>query len=278
MAPKKEKAQKMSLADFTKTLQVEGEPTTAAWADEEFELPSGPLGQERPSYDNRPGRVPARGYGRDEAPQPVVIDQHALPRAPPFMAFVGNLSYEAGEEDIREFFAGIAIKGIRFPRSAESGPRGFGYVEFHSVEGLTEGLLRSRPCRIDLASAKSEERESRIAAGNWRDGHQVVESSRMERAAPRGAAPVFAPSGNWRDTAKPVDAEKPAFRSAPVETKPAMTGRKPEIKLLPRTVPVESDGQKLATGDYQKSSKPNPFGAAKPREIVLAEKHAEPKE
>jgi hypothetical protein len=97
----------------------------------------------------------------------------------------------------------------------------------------------------------------------------------MERAAPRGAAPVSAPSGNWRDTAKPVDADKPAFRSAPAETKPV---RKPEIKLLPRTVPVESDDQKLATGEYQKSSKPNPFGAAKPREIVLAEKHTESKE
>lgn len=85
------------------------------WADEEVELPTAPLGygqQERPGHyptDLRPGRVPARGYGRDEAPLPVAIDHSALPRAPPFMAFVANLSYDATEEDIRQFFSAAAV-------------------------------------------------------------------------------------------------------------------------------------------------------------------------
>lgn len=154
MPPKKEKTQKMSLADFTKSFQAEGDTTgiTTSWADEEFELPSAPLGQARPSYEDRPGRLPAaRGYGRDEAPLPVVIDQRALPREPPFMAFVGNLAFDATEEDVRNFFSGIAIKGIRFPRSGDSGPRGFAYVEFHSVEGLTESLLRSGKVKASLS-------------------------------------------------------------------------------------------------------------------------------
>lgn len=74
-------------------------------------MPTAPLalGEERPSYDNRPGRVPPRRLGRDEAPLPVAIDQRSLPREPPFMAFVGNLTYDATEEDIRSFFAGIEV-------------------------------------------------------------------------------------------------------------------------------------------------------------------------
>lgn len=72
-------------------------------------MPSAPLGQERPSYENRPGRIPARGYGRDEAPLPVTIDHSALPQAPPYMAFVGNLSFDVMEQEIRDFFSGIAV-------------------------------------------------------------------------------------------------------------------------------------------------------------------------
>lgn len=40
----------------------------------------------------------------------MAIDQRALPREPPFMAFVGNLNYDANDEDIREFFTGVAVR------------------------------------------------------------------------------------------------------------------------------------------------------------------------
>lgn len=87
----------------------------SGWADEEIELPSAPLGQERSSYDMRPGRAPpARGYGRDEAPLPVAIDHSALPRVPPFLAFVANLPYDVTEEDLRSFFSGISVVAMVF--------------------------------------------------------------------------------------------------------------------------------------------------------------------
>lgn len=129
MAPPK-KGQKMSLGEFAQKVQSEGlqvlcvrrvgtvvavDDTSASkhvsnWADEEFELPSAPLGQERSSYDMRPGRgPPERGYGRDEAPLPVNIDHSALPRVPPFLAFVANLPYDVTEDDLKSFFAGIAV-------------------------------------------------------------------------------------------------------------------------------------------------------------------------
>ena len=119
-----------------------------------------------------------------------------------------------------------------------------------------------------------------MAAGNWRDNHSVVESApafgrRAEE--PQGERPgraggFAAPAGNWRDTAKPVavDAQPARFGDRPAAS--GLPPKRPELNLLPRTAPVESDDKKLATEQYQKSSKPNPFGSAKPREVILAEK------
>lgn len=132
-------------------------------------------------------------------------------------------------------------------------------------------MLKGRACRVDLASSKGG--ESRLGAVNWREGHNVVDRApRSESMLSRGA-PSPITQGNWRETAKPVEAaplkesaHSPAtqpFRSASTTTK------KPELKLLPRTAPVVSD----PTYQYKKSIKPNPFGEAKPRELVLAEKN-----
>lgn len=161
------------------------------------------------------------------------------------------------------------------------------------MEGLTEGLLKSgqsvkgRPCRIDIATAKREERDERLASGNWREGHQVVERP-AGMGAPRGGPAADGPSeyrnplaaGNWRDTAKPVEVVSQPVSSMQPSRKESMTavaplapGKKPELKLTPRTKPV-AEGEQLATEDYKKSKKPNPFGQAKPREIVLAEKES----
>lgn len=142
--------------------------------------------------------------------------------------------------------------------------------------------MKNRPCRVDIATARREEQDSRLSMGNWRDGHQVVESSRprMERStptAPGGPSPSLAPSGNWRETAKPVQAaptKDVSTKDAPPKASSLASAapKKPELKILPRTAPIENDSEKLATDQYKKSSKPNPFGAAKPREVVLAEK------
>lgn len=135
--PKGKKGQTMSLADFAKAFKNESNqifcispisffiipllwiaPTAtntigASWADEDVELPSAPLGQDRvemrPHTMDRPGRVPPRRL-REEAPLPVVIDQRALPREPPFVAFMGNLASDATEDDIKAFFQNIAVQ------------------------------------------------------------------------------------------------------------------------------------------------------------------------
>ena len=163
------------------------------------------------------------------------------------------------------------------------------------MDGLTEALLRSgkplrgRACRVDLANQREESAgASRIAAGNWREGHQVVEGRpRMDRPvmaqAPEGApAPAM---GKWRQTAQPVFTEaaprgppregsfRPSADLSSGETMARGGGGMPVLNLLPRTAPVVSDeGARLAATEYQKSSKPNPFGSARPRELVLSKK------
>lgn len=150
--------------------------------------------------------------------------------------------------------------------------------------------MKGRSCRVDIASARQEEQGNRIAAGNWREGHTIVERPnqysrpgevgvRMERSSGK-VATFSAPQGNWRDTAKPVESAPSPVHSSFVRdttkpsTPPVIPTRKPDLKLLPRTAPIEPEEGKLATEDYKKSSKPNPFGAAKPREIVIAEKQS----
>lgn len=87
-----------------------------------------------------------------------------------------------------------------------------------------------------------------------------------------------AAQGSWRDTAKPVDADPSAFVGLPPQARPAGTPtqpaivRRPELKLLPRTLPIEGEERDQPAEEYKRSSKPNPFGAARPRESVLADK------
>tara|TARA_B110001452_G_scaffold263002_1_gene263805 strand:- start:706 stop:1566 length:861 start_codon:yes stop_codon:yes gene_type:complete len=76
-------------------------------------------------------------------------------------AYVGNLSYEATEADLREKFAGVV--GVRFKTDKDTGkPRGFAFVEFASEAALDEAMklngtpVRGRPLKMHYsATAKS---------------------------------------------------------------------------------------------------------------------------
>lgn len=66
-----------------------------------------------------------------------------LPTKPPFIAFVGNLSFDAYEDTIAEFFAPIAVKEVKIIKDRDEKPKGFGYVEFETLDGLKDALTRS---------------------------------------------------------------------------------------------------------------------------------------
>jgi RNA recognition motif-containing protein len=103
------------------------------------------------SLPDRQSRGPGAYPSREEIP---------IPSRPPYTAYVGNLAFDAVEEDIEMFFQGAATKSIKVIRDMEGKPKGFGYVEFDSVDGLKEALSRTgesfggRQVRISVAEPR----------------------------------------------------------------------------------------------------------------------------
>ena len=88
---------------------------------------------------------------REELPLPVV---------PPFTAFIGNLTFETEEPELREFFTDLAPTSVRLVKDPTGKPKGFGYVEFPSQDKLKEALARNmtmmagRTIRVSVAEAR----------------------------------------------------------------------------------------------------------------------------
>lgn len=203
MAPKK---QKQSLADFLADPKNGG---SVDWADDLDDLPTGPLPREdrgpprrnadwlssMPDRADRdrssgPGPVdPARYPSREELP---------LPTQPPFTAFVGNLSFEATELDISDFFAPLSTTSVRLVNGHDGRPKGFGYVEFATLDDLKEGLARSNS-QMNGRSVRVSVAEARDAKGSG--FNSVAEEATQWRRA--GPLPAAEPSGGRRGSDRP---------------------------------------------------------------------------
>lgn len=92
--------------------------------------------------------------------------------------FLGNLSFEVGQEAVTEAFAPHGtVLGIRLPTDRETGqPKGFGYVTFSSVAEATAALeamngsyIEGRPIRLDYSSPRPQNSDS-PAGGRGRGG------------------------------------------------------------------------------------------------------------
>jgi len=67
-----------------------------------------------------------------------------MPTKPPFTAHLGNLTYEVREDEIKDFFSGCEVTNVRIVEDKLDGkPKGFGYVEFGSLDGLKKALALS---------------------------------------------------------------------------------------------------------------------------------------
>lgn len=98
--------------------------------------------RERPAFSSRP-----------ELP---------LPTEPPFTAHIGNLSFDATSSDVSELFADCEVTNVRIVEDKlNRSPKGFGYVEFASVEGLKKALtfsgttLQGRGIRVSIAEPRT---------------------------------------------------------------------------------------------------------------------------
>jgi translation initiation factor 4B len=74
---------------------------------------------------------------------------------------LGNLSYDATNETVTEFFEGCEVASVRIIEDREMmRPKGFGYVEFATADGIRKALdldgqsFQSRMIKIKIADPR----------------------------------------------------------------------------------------------------------------------------
>ncbi|KAF3908684.1 hypothetical protein AA313_de0207906 [Arthrobotrys entomopaga] len=172
----------MSLGEFIKNDEY------GSWADEMEDMPTIPSTGERTGYGSRPrhdfgnrmGGGDRFGHGgdRDRGDREERFSRRPelpLPDKPPFTAHVGNLSFDATEQDITQYFAQCNIASVRLVHDRMSDrPKGFGYVEFQTLDGLkaaldlNNGQLAGRTVRVSVADPPKERPDDRTNTDTWR--------------------------------------------------------------------------------------------------------------
>jgi len=142
----------------------------------------------------------------DRAPR----ERQPVPTEPPYTAFIGNLSYEITEELLEEYFGELGVISVRLMKDSATGkPKGFGYIEFRTQDGLTNALsannatFQNRPLNVDVAKPPSKTSNS-----SWGPGNRDNNSRDSNR-------PSFRPGDRERDTTwgpGTRDSNRPPFR------------------------------------------------------------------
>jgi RNA recognition motif-containing protein len=98
-------------------------------------------------------KLPSTGYSvREEIP---------LPDKPPYTVHLGNLSFDATVGDVTDFFTGCDVVNVRIIEDRlEQKPKGFGYAEFSTREGILKALelsgsqFQGRNIRVSVADPR----------------------------------------------------------------------------------------------------------------------------
>ncbi|KAK1467157.1 RNA recognition domain-containing protein [Colletotrichum melonis] len=261
MAPKKKEQVKMALGDFLQDSSYGG-----SWADEVEDtytgtqaLPAPERAGYRPSQGgwgsgggDRGDRSERRDYGgyssiRENLPQ-------QLPERPPYTAHLGNLSYDATEETVNEFFEGCDIISVRIIEDREQQrPKGFAYAEFKDLEGLKQALtldgqtFQGRAIRIKVADPPrggNRDGESNRDFSDWsrkgplpdlpgRGGNDRRPSDFGERRGPREPREPREDDGKVRDFGN-WERRGPLSPVAPKEGSGSRDGSRPRTNDGPR--------------------------------------------
>ncbi|PSK42996.1 hypothetical protein B9Z65_6950 [Elsinoe australis] len=214
----------MSLGDFL------GDQSLGSWADEmdtqPMPAPSSGFGGERRAYSSAGGGFggdrggdrgfgSSRGGGFDEDRPRAFREQLPLPTRPPYTAHLGNLSFEVTEGDVQGFLSGCDVTSVRIVEDKlDRKPKGFGYVEFGTLDGLKKALTLSetqfqgRNVRISVAEPPKDRGEARELNDWSRKGP-------LPDLPGQGQRRVTERTGSFRggfDPASDANAEQPARR------------------------------------------------------------------
>ena len=84
-----------------------------------------------------------------------------LPSKPPYTVHLGNMSFDATEGDIQDYFTGCSVTSVRIVEDKlDRKPKGFGYVEFATLDGLKKALdfngqqFQGRNLRVTVAEPR----------------------------------------------------------------------------------------------------------------------------
>lgn len=146
----------------------------------------------------------------------------------PVQLYVGNLSYQATEAELREHFSAVGpLVSLYVARDKESGrPRGFAFVEFHESTQAEEAIRRfhnqpfqGRPLTVNLARAREQRSGVRtpVSAHPSRSStHEAPEPGVLEARPPRqdSAHRNFGPDAVRHSRRKPATQRPKAPRAA----------------------------------------------------------------
>jgi len=200
-----------------------------------------------------------------------------FPTQPPYTAKVLNLSYNATEEDLSEFFKELGTKRVSIVKDKERGTsKGFGFVEFEAPEGLKSALEADGYEWIDnrkmtvIVHAVRERRDFNVRDNN-RDNRDNNSFRRNKYD--------FTTRSNYRDNNNRdnrdnrdnnYNRDNRDNRDNNNNNNEGPKERK-KLQLQPKTVKPETEGtgsntppQQTPSSDSSKISKENPFGNATP--------------
>ena len=116
----------------------------------------------------------------------------------PVRLFVGNLPYDATEEDIRAHFSTAGnVLNVFVPLDRETGrKRGFAFVEFNDNATAQEAIrlfnnqpFKGRPLAVNEARAKESRPPSASPGGGFRPGPRPAPSGGFRPSGPGGPPP-----------------------------------------------------------------------------------------
>lgn len=149
-----------------------------SWADEMEDAPM-------PTTDSRMSYAPSarRDYGTNNmssgAPYErrdnfMPREQLPFPTQPPYTAHLANLSFDVTQDDVQNFFTGCDVSNVRIVEDRmDRKPKGFGYVEFNTPDGLRSALalsgsnLAGRQVRISVADPPKDRPEQNRDFSDW---------------------------------------------------------------------------------------------------------------
>lgn len=136
--------------------------------------------------------------------------------------FIGNLSFNANRDKLFEIFGEYGnVISCRLPTHPDTQqPKGFGYVQFGSVdeakaalEALNGEYLEGRPCRLDFSAPRDNNNGGGFGGGN-RGGRGGFGGGRgggrggfggRERSATPSGTPRKSPATEFKGTKKTFD-------------------------------------------------------------------------